>query len=173
VEFRYQHHDQEYTIRLEPAGENHYTATIGDNTYTVQLQRHQSGELWLMVNDKRLHAYTANTKISPTAPPKNYVALLDPTACVYELTKIQLGSTRRKTSGTGGDSLNAQMPGQVTQVLVVEGDTVKQGQPLLILEAMKMEIRLTAPHDGVVAKLLVKSGDTVERGQQLVEIQTD
>lgn len=173
MEFRYQHHDQEYTLRLDPAGENNYTATIGENTYTVQLQRHQSGELWLMIDGKRLHAYVANTKISPTAPPKNYVALLDPTASIYEFTKIQTGSARRKTSGAGGDSLNAQMPGQVTQVLVAEGDIVKQGQPLLILEAMKMEIRLTAPHNGTVARLLVKPGDTVDRGQQLVEVQTE
>ena len=48
-----------------------------------------------------------------------------------------------------------------------------KGQTLLVLEAMKMEIRIQAPMDGVVKKLLVKQGQTVEREQVLVEIERD
>jgi biotin carboxyl carrier protein len=65
------------------------------------------------------------------------------------------------------------MPGQVTRVLIAEGDPVQRGQPLIILEAMKMEIKIAAPHDGRVAKVLVKPGQVVERGQALIEISTD
>jgi methylmalonyl-CoA carboxyltransferase 1.3S subunit len=53
---------------------------------------------------------------------------------------------------------------------VSEGDTVERGQTLVILEAMKMELRVTAPEAGRVKRLLVQMGDVVERGQALVEI---
>jgi pyruvate carboxylase subunit B len=63
------------------------------------------------------------------------------------------------------------MPGQVRAVNVNEGDTVTKGQTLLVLEAMKMEIRVQAPHGGVVKKLFVNQGQTVEREQMLLEIE--
>jgi biotin carboxyl carrier protein len=51
-----------------------------------------------------------------------------------------------------------------------EGDTVERGQTLIVLEAMKMEIKIAAPHSGRVAKALVKSGQVVDRGQGLIEL---
>lgn len=78
---------------------------------------------------------------------------------------------RRKKAG-GGDDLAAQMPAQVTDVRVTEGERVQGGQVLLVMEAMKMEIRLTAPHDGVVKRLYAQKGQVVERGQTLVELTT-
>jgi biotin carboxyl carrier protein len=62
------------------------------------------------------------------------------------------------------------MPGQVRAVNVAEGESVTKGQTLLVLEAMKMEIRVSAPRDGVVGKLLVQQGQTVDREQVLIEI---
>ena len=63
------------------------------------------------------------------------------------------------------------MPGQVRELLVTAGETVTRGQTLLLLEAMKMEIRITAPSDGRVKRLLVAAGDVVDRGQRLVEME--
>jgi biotin carboxyl carrier protein len=63
------------------------------------------------------------------------------------------------------------MPGQVRAVNVSEGDAVTKGQTLLVLEAMKMEIRIQAPRDGKIMKLFVKQGQTVEREQLLIEIE--
>jgi biotin carboxyl carrier protein len=67
--------------------------------------------------------------------------------------------------------LTAPMPGQVRTVNVSEGDAVTKGQTLLVLEAMKMEIRVQAPRDGVVSSVLVTGGQTVEREQILVKIE--
>lgn len=88
----------------------------------------------------------------------------------YTLTVPDARTARRRGASAGGD-LTAQMPGQIVSVLVAEGDIVTRGQPLVILEAMKMEIRATAPSDGQVKRLLVQKGDVVERGQRLVEIE--
>jgi biotin carboxyl carrier protein len=56
-------------------------------------------------------------------------------------------------------------------VNVGEGDAVTKGQTLLVLEAMKMEIRIHAPHDGIVKKLFVNQGQTVEREQVLIDVE--
>jgi biotin carboxyl carrier protein len=66
------------------------------------------------------------------------------------------------------DSLNAPMPGLVLEVLVKEGEEVKKGDRLLILEAMKMENVLKATHDGTIKKINVSKGEKVEKNQQLI-----
>ena len=77
----------------------------------------------------------------------------------------------RLSEATGKGAITAIMPGRVVRVLVQEGDAVRQGQVLAILEAMKMENELTAPADGVVKQVLVSSGVNVELGQPLIEIE--
>jgi biotin carboxyl carrier protein len=62
------------------------------------------------------------------------------------------------------------MPGQVRIVNVNAGDLVTKGQTLLVLEAMKMEIRIQAPQTGKIKAVLVKPGQTVEREQILIEM---
>jgi biotin carboxyl carrier protein len=63
------------------------------------------------------------------------------------------------------------MPGTVIKVLVAPGDQVRARQPLLVLEAMKMETPVTAPYDGVVRSINVAEGDRVTGGQLLVELE--
>jgi 3-methylcrotonyl-CoA carboxylase alpha subunit len=64
----------------------------------------------------------------------------------------------------------APIPGRIAAVLVAAGATVARGQPLVVLEAMKMELTLSAPSDGVVAALHCTTGDMVEDGRELVEV---
>jgi 3-methylcrotonyl-CoA carboxylase alpha subunit len=71
----------------------------------------------------------------------------------------------------GGGKLTALMPGKVVALLVKEGDTVKQGQPLAVTEAMKMEHTMTAPQDGRVACILCAVGDQVAEGVELLRIE--
>lgn len=66
--------------------------------------------------------------------------------------------------------VKAPIPGKITRVFVQEGAAVAAGQPLLILEAMKMENEIRAPRDGLVRVLQVKPGDSVAANQLLVEI---
>lgn len=67
--------------------------------------------------------------------------------------------------------LRAPMPGQVRQVLVTEGQAVEAGQALVLLEAMKMEIRIQAPQAAKVARVAVSQGTSVEKEQTLVELE--
>ncbi|WP_157065557.1 biotin/lipoyl-containing protein, partial [Thermococcus celericrescens] len=70
----------------------------------------------------------------------------------------------------GEGAVTAPMPGKILRILVREGEQVKTGQGLVVLEAMKMENEIPAPKDGVVKKILVKEGDTVDTGQALIEL---
>ena len=68
----------------------------------------------------------------------------------------------------GAEDCMAPMPGLVLDVYTNVGDQVEAGDPLVILEAMKMENVIKAEHDGVISEVLVKSGDKVEKGQKMV-----
>ena len=67
-------------------------------------------------------------------------------------------------------SLKSPMPGQVVAFKVAVGDSVKKGEPLAVIEAMKIEHTITAPTDGVVAELLFGAGDLVADGDELLRI---
>jgi len=71
-----------------------------------------------------------------------------------------------------GGGLRAPMPGRVIAVQVADGAPVLRGQVLLVLEAMKMEHRITAPADGIVTRLHVAAGDQVANGALLVVLET-
>ena len=64
--------------------------------------------------------------------------------------------------------MNAPMPGNILDVRVAPGASVKAGDTLLILEAMKMENEISAPQDGTIATVNVRKGDTVSSGDLLL-----
>ena len=66
--------------------------------------------------------------------------------------------------------LKALMPGKVTKVLVSSGQNVKVGEPVLLMESMKMEQTIVATRDGSVSEILVSEGDTVEVGKIMIKI---
>ncbi|MBI4761452.1 MAG: biotin/lipoyl-containing protein [Chloroflexota bacterium] len=72
---------------------------------------------------------------------------------------------------TGEFHLKAPMPGLVVAVPVTEGQQVKKGQVLVILESMKMQNELKSPRDGTVARIRVKAGESVEQKQALLSVQ--
>ena len=69
---------------------------------------------------------------------------------------------------SGGESVTAPMPGNILKVAVSEGQTVKEGELLVVLEAMKMENEIFAPKSGTVAQVLVSKGSTVDTGATMV-----
>lgn len=77
------------------------------------------------------------------------------------------------TSAPAADAevINSPMPGTILSVKVAAGDTVAKGDVLCVLEAMKMENEIKAPHDGVIAGVHVAANTSVEAGQPLVSLQ--
>lgn len=69
------------------------------------------------------------------------------------------------------NSIKAPMPGLVLEVNVKVGDSIKEEDSLLILEAMKMENSITSPRDGVIKVIAIQKGDAVDKGELLIEFE--
>lgn len=76
----------------------------------------------------------------------------------------------RMAVGAAGVALISRMPGRVMKLLVAVGDVVKKGQPMMVVEAMKMENELKSPADGTVSSIKVAVGDLVEARALLIEL---
>lgn len=156
-----EHSTGEYNIDLISTGKS-YRATIGNRTVDVEILHSKDGRLDLLIDGERVTAYVSSDGA------KRWVT-------VNGQTSVLTKSSNARRSGHGSQhaagGLTAPMPGQVRAVNVSEGDTVAKGQTLLLLEAMKMEIRVQAPRDGMVKKLFVRQGQTVEREQVLMEVE--
>ncbi len=93
---------------------------------------------------------------------------LDASVEVKSVTSAAPSAPVKTASGT--ENITASLPGSVFKVIANVGDSVKEGDVIIILEAMKMEIEIVAPKDGVVASINVNEGQSVENGQVLATI---
>ena len=82
-----------------------------------------------------------------------------------------LDVTQYEAAGAAEDAVRAPLPGKIIDLRVKAGDKVSKGQPLLVLEAMKMEHTLTAPADGTVKSVRYAVGEQVAEGAELVEFE--
>jgi len=162
-----------------------YKATVNSSTFEIE-----AGEAGFIVNGKPVawdlqkisdgyfHIIHENksyrAEITKTEPEtksvtikingRNYtVALKDK----FDLLLEKMGMSN--SSAAKVNSIKAPMPGLIIDLKINAGDEVKQGDPLLILEAMKMENILKSPGAGTVKTVKVKKGDRVEKGQVLIE----
>lgn len=87
----------------------------------------------------------------------------------FDLLLEKLGMSA--AAGNKVNNIKAPMPGLIIEVKIQAGDTVKINDPLLILEAMKMENVLKSPGEGIVKSIRIKKGDKVEKNQVLIEFQ--
>ena len=140
---------------------NTFVLTFDEQSIQVELIHSKNGRLDLLIDGKRVTAYVSSENA------RRWVTVQGQTLLLTKSTGMRgRGHGQYHTAG----ELTAPMPGQVRAVNVGEGDAVSKGQTLMLLEAMKMEIRIQSTQDGVVKKLFVSQGQTVEREQILIEI---
>ncbi len=161
--YRFQSADHLYEISLDRQ-EGMYQASIDGQSYPVEVLDAQPGQLSLRFAGRPMVIYWASDGS------QKWFSL---DGCAYRLEKPTQRAARPATEASGGQAVRAPMPAQVRAVQVAEGDAVEKGQTLLLLEAMKMEIRIKAPTAGKIARLLVKAGQAVEKEQVLVEIRDE
>lgn len=156
-----------HTVEIERAGEL-VTLRVNGEPNQAQVLELAPPRVTFLYQDRVVTAYAANDG-------KRWWVHVD--GATFTLEPTQESSDQRQThsgrQGTGSGIIIAPMPGQVRGVLVQVGDAVQEGQPLVLLEAMKMELELSAPHAGTVTKIHVQEGQTVERDQVLGEIGDD
>lgn len=114
---------------------------------------------------KLLHTDYLAKKLTVEVNGNNYtIAIADEYDQMVKQMGLLTASTRKEKN------INAPMPGLILDILVTEGQEIKEGEQVLVLSAMKMENIITAPSDGVVKLIEVKKDDAVEKGQLLIEI---
>ncbi|AEC52773.1 putative acetyl-CoA carboxylase biotin carboxyl carrier protein subunit [Pyrococcus sp. NA2] len=134
---------EEYEVEVEEIMPGKFKVTLEGETYEVEAK------------NLGIRAIPTPTTITPPTPQSPTIV---PTPQVPQV-KPQ-----------SKNIVTAPMPGKILKILVKEGQEVKLGQGLLILEAMKMENEIPAPRNGVVKRILVKEGDSVDTGQPLIEL---
>ena len=156
----YQTGDLVTTVSVQPEGDG-FVVTVGDRVYRVAAQVLASGQLSMKLDGQQIQAHVL------TQQGEQHVALAG------KVWRLQPGISRRpqvappeRVSGR----VEAAMPGVIGVVLVNVGDIVSQGQPLLLLTAMKMELRLAAPCAGQIGQVNCQPGQIVEQGTLLLEI---
>lgn len=166
TEYNYQIGAEIKTVTVEPDG-GRFQVTVGEKGYTVAVQNLKPDQLTLELEGRQWQIHVARDKS------RTYVAMAGQT-WVLERPQAQSG---RKGPGAaalaGSGQLEASMPGLVLDVCVAEGDRVERGQTLVLLEAMKMELRISAPCAGQISHIHCATGQVVERGQILVELEPD
>ncbi|MBZ0333063.1 acetyl/propionyl/methylcrotonyl-CoA carboxylase subunit alpha [Marinobacter sp. AL4B] len=131
-----------------------------DAQYELQLQSHQSGLLCIIDNGVRHRCQYQQNGDSL------YLQAFGRSWSIIDRTHQPATGAQ----GAGCGRIQAAMDGAIIDVLVAEGETVTQGQTLIVLEAMKMEHPIKADRDGVVSGLHTHTGDQVKRSQLLIEL---
>jgi biotin carboxyl carrier protein len=154
----------------------------GEHTRTVELKAEGSGHFQVIVDGVPLAVH------AELLPRGDLRLITDQGVVVAEITAVgawrfvhfngmdfvlEKESAARRTRGGGaqGGSLEAPMPGVVVRVMVAVGDEVQAGQPLVAIEAMKMEHVLRAPRAGRVKSVTARTGEMVHPGVPLAELE--
>jgi acetyl/propionyl-CoA carboxylase alpha subunit len=158
---RFQYQDEVYEVELEPHGESYWMKT-GSEQVEFSLLDEQPGSLTFNWAGRLVRLVWA-------IEGDQTWLFLD--GCSYVLRKPEPASRRRSSTANTQGQVLAPMPAQVRSLEVFAGEPVVAGQPLLLLEAMKMEIRISAPIAGQITELRVQVGQTVSRDELLLVIE--
>lgn len=138
-----------------------YKYKINGTEYVVAINKIDDKEAELEVNGTPFNVEILTEKKKPTPTIKRP----QPVKPVEHVAAPQAASTGRSSA------IKAPLPGVIIDILVNEGDQVKRGQKLLVLEAMKMENNINSDKDGTVKAIKVRKGDSILEGTDLVVIE--
>ena len=146
-------------VKLERA-DGRARISVGDAHWPFATRQLGADRHEITVDGRRwvVDVYASGEQVSVFAPEGSGVA-----------TEVDLIAHAGEGAAEGG-RLTAPMPGKVIAFLAKAGDAVKLGQPLAVMEAMKMEHTITAPRDGTIAELLYAPGDQVGEGGELLRL---
>jgi biotin carboxyl carrier protein len=158
------HNGDELPVEVERHGGG-YVVTMNGKTVNVDLITAGPFLYSLRLDDgtqfSLTHHRDGNTHELSLAGSKVVVDIIDP---------LTLRRRSREDASGAGGVVKALMPGRIVRLLVNQGDVVRKGTGLLILEAMKMENEIVAPADGTVDEIFTTAGQTVEAGADLLHI---
>lgn len=158
--------DREFVIDVQEVDADQFEVVVGEETYAVTL-----------AGDESLSEATITPGIPAGAPkaaaPRAKSAAPAPSAAPAAAPAAAAAPARKPAGGGGKGAVKAPMPGVILEVNVKPGDSVKRGQQVAILEAMKMHNVIGAPKDGVIGEVFVSAGESVDHGTPIVSLKED
>jgi biotin carboxyl carrier protein len=157
-----------WKVAIEEAGQP------GRYTVTVKGKRREMDAAWIDADTLSLIDTQSGSAREIALTPRGPEADVAVGGAAYRVMAVNKGQTPVAAQGAlaqGDGRVTAPMPGRVVRVLVAAGDKVTARQPVVVMEAMKMENELRAGRDGSVAQVLVQEGMAVDTGALLVMIQ--
>jgi len=133
--------EREFAVDVQELTSDRYTVAVGGESYEVTLTDNENPS-------------EKNVSIAPRVAP---------------LTSAAPPATKPTATSGGQGALTAPMPGVILEVKVKPGDTVERGQPVAVLDAMKMHNVVASPRAGVIAEVLVAAGQTVDHGETILK----
>lgn len=145
-----------------------YKIKVNGNEYNVTVQNVEDNNACVLVNGTEYNVEVEGLVAQKRPAVKKQVQSLSmPTNAAPHIATAPVAAPP-KTASAG--SIKSPLPGVILDLNVKEGDTIKAGQRLLVLEAMKMENNIDSDRDGVISSIKVRKGDSVLEGDVLITI---
>ena len=154
-------------VDIEPAGENRFKLTHNGKTFLVDALTLDHGAVSMLVDGTSYSVEFDEQGDEVQVSVRGQVNRID----VADERRLRLRAATAGFSVEGKQVISAPMPGKVVKVLVKQGDEVKEGQGLVVIEAMKMENELKSPRAGRVKEVRVSEGQAVETGALLAVVE--
>ena len=155
----YEHENHVYNVTIERK-EKHYFVMYNNTEYKVKAEEIKPGHLKIKIGDRLIKSVI-------TEGEKEKFIFLD--GNVFKVKPVELTGVKKTKKKEEGD-LSSPISGKVVSIKVKNGNTVKKGDVIMIIEAMKMEYLIRAPFNGKIKKINFKEKDQIEIGQKTVEL---
>ncbi|MCK4751051.1 MAG: biotin/lipoyl-binding protein, partial [Bacteroidales bacterium] len=158
---------EQYRIRYElQKGRQRMHLHVGDRDFQVALERRDGDDYWIRIDKQVIKVWGITDRSE---------ILLDVDGHLHRLRRLDILDRRYIGAGDGEmqatpGEITAPLSGRVVQINVKQGDQVTQGDPLLVIESMKMENKILATHDASVDKIEVSVGDQVQTNQLIITL---
>ena len=164
MNFSFWFDNREYRISLHEERDNNIHVTLGKKTYTVAIELVSGNEVLLNIDGK-----VYNIIINSNSASSYSVYVNGKFFNIEKKSASKILGTKREKAKK--QDIKTSMPGRIVKVLVKEGERVKVGQPILVLEAMKMQNEIKSPQSGTVIRISPRAGDSVEAGSLLFSVE--
>jgi len=155
----YEHKNHVYNVTIERRNE-YYFVTYDNAEYKVEAEENKPGQITIKIGDRIIKSVI-------TEGDKEKFVFVD--GEVFKVRPVELTGVKKSKKKKVGD-LTSPISGKVVSVKVKNGVSVKKGDVLMVIEAMKMEYLIRAPYDAKIKKINFKEKDQIEIGQNTVEL---
>jgi biotin carboxyl carrier protein len=154
---------KEVKVSLEAAGDNVLRVSVGDRPYDVSAEFIGQEEILLNVDGRIFNVIVHSNSLSHSVFVNGRLFRVEKRSAL-KILREDKGRQKKR-------DVRISMPGRVVQVLAAPGDEVQEGQPILVLEAMKMQNEIKAPQAGQIARICFRAGDYVEASSVLFTVE--